>query len=235
MNRNPGKPPIINAPLPVTVFAVVLLAAHGVRVLLPSDLQNLVYFHGALIPERFWGEAGGGLMAGALPAYGSILAAAASMVTSAFLHGDWMHVVLNAALLVAMAKPLLELFRRVWPGREPAATLMLLALFLASQVVASLTYLAMNYPEGPIAVGASGGISGLLAALLLLRGGPDQWLLTRGFVVASALFVVANALLAVLGPSLLGAGIAWQAHIGGYVGGALFMRLVLWRMAAGAA
>ncbi|MFN7180317.1 rhomboid family intramembrane serine protease [Hyphomonas sp.] len=234
MSRNPGKPPIINAPLPVTVFAVVLLAAHGVRVLLPSGLQNYAYFHGALIPERFWADAGGAA-AGALPAYGSVLTAAASTVTSAFLHGDWMHVVLNSALLVAMAKPLLELFRRVWPGREPAATGMLLALFLAAQVTASLTYLAMNYPDGPIAVGASGGISGLLAALLLLRGGPDQWLLTRGFLVASALFVVANALLAVLGPSLLGAGIAWQAHIGGYLGGALFMRLVLWRMAAGAA
>lgn len=224
MPDSPRKPPIINAPLPVTVFAVLLVAAHGVRVLLPSGLQNFAYFHGALIPERFWAS-------GAFASYDSVLAAAVPLVASGFLHADWMHVVLNAVFLVALAKPLLELLRRVWPGREPAATGVLLGLFLAAQVAASLTYLALNNPVGPIAIGASGGISGLLAAILLVREGPDRWLVARGFLVASALFVVANAVFALLGPGLLGMGIAWQAHVGGYIGGALFMRLVLWRMA----
>lgn len=228
------KPPIINAPLPVTVFAVLLIAAHGVRVLLPGGLQNFVYFHAALIPERFWAEPGLAALGG-LPPYGNAVLAFLPMITSAFLHADWMHVVLNAAFLVAIAKPLLELFRRVWPGREPGATLMLLALFLTAQLVASAAYLGLNYPAGGIAVGASGGISGLLAALLMVREGPDRWVLTRGFLVASALFLVANVLLAFLGPGLLGASIAWEAHVGGYIGGAIFMRLVLWRIASGPA
>lgn len=228
------KPPIINAPLPVTVFAVLLIAAHGVRVLLPGGVQNFVYFHAALIPERFWAEPGLAAMGG-LPAYGNAVLAFLPMITNAFLHADWMHVVLNAAFLVAIAKPLLELFRRVWPGREPGATLMLLALFLTAQVAASAAYLGLNHPAGGIAVGASGGISGLLAALLMVREGPDRWVLTRGFLVASALFLVANVLLAFLGPGLLGASIAWEAHVGGYIGGAIFMRLVLWRIAAGPA
>jgi membrane associated rhomboid family serine protease len=228
------KPPIINAPLPVTVFAGLLVAAHGLRLLMPDQLQNLIYFHAALIPERFWAEPGLSAM-GALPPYDNALAAFVPLVASAFLHGDWMHVVFNAVFLIAVSKPLLELFRRVWPGREPGASLLLLALFLTAQVAASLTFLSLNAPAGPIAVGASGGISGLLAAILMLREGPDRWLLTRGFLVASALFVVANFLLAVLGPGLLGAAIAWEAHVGGYLGGAVFMRLVLLRMAAGAA
>ncbi|HAY06281.1 MAG TPA: rhomboid family intramembrane serine protease [Hyphomonas sp.] len=224
-----SKPPIINAPLPVTVFAVLLVAAHAVVSFLPGGLQNFVFYNGALIPERFWASPDFAATSGLAP-YANALAAAVPMVASAFLHGGWMHVIMNAAFLVAFAKPLLELMRRVWPGREPGATLVLLGLFLTAQIAASLTFLALNYPAGPMAVGASGGVSGLLAAILMLRGGPQKWLLTREFLLASAAYMVINVLMVFVGPALLGASIAWQAHIGGYAGGALFMRLVLWRM-----
>ncbi len=228
------QPPIINAPWPVAIFAILLVAAHLVRILLPDAFQNVAFFYGALFPERFWSSPGSPSISG-LPPYANPLEAFVPMIASAFLHSDWMHVILNAAFLVALAKPLLELFRRVWPGREPGASALLLGLFLFAQIAASLVYLAGNYPAGGPAVGASGGISGLLAAVLLLREGPDRWLRSNRFLVTSALFVVANAIFALIGPSLLGAGIAWQAHVGGYVGGALFMRGVLWQMQAGRA
>jgi membrane associated rhomboid family serine protease len=229
MTPQTQKPPLINAPWPVAVFAILMVAAHLVRVLLPDPLQNAVFFHGALVPERFWISPEMPSVHG-MPPYANALAAFVPMIASAFIHSDWMHVVLNAAFMVALAKPLLELFRRVWPGREPAATGLLLALFLVSQMAASGAYLAGNYPDGGAAVGASGGISGLLAALLLVREGPDRWILSNRFLVTSALFVVGNAVFALIGPSLLGAGIAWQAHVGGYIGGALVMRGVLWRI-----
>ncbi|MEQ9506995.1 MAG: rhomboid family intramembrane serine protease [Hyphomonas sp.] len=228
------QPPIINAPWPVAGFAILLLAAHLIRILLPNAWQNIGFFYGALFPERFWAPADAVSLTG-LPPYGTALEAFVPILASAFLHSDWMHVILNAAFLVALAKPLLELFRRVLPGREPAASGLLLALFLASQLASSLVYLAANYPDGPPAVGASGGISGLLAAVLLLREGPRRWLLSRQFLVVSSLFIVANAVFALIGPTLLGAGIAWQAHVGGYVGGALFMRMVIWRIRMGQA
>lgn len=223
------QPPIINAPWPVAIFAILMVAAHLVRILLPDALQNAIFFHGALVPERFWISPDRPSLHG-MPPYADALAAFVPMIASAFLHSDWMHVILNAAFLVALAKPLLELFRRVWPGREPAASALLLGFFLFSQVAASAAYLAGNFPDGAAAVGASGGISGLLAAVLLLREGPDRWLLSRRFLVTSALFVVANAVFAMIGPALLGAGIAWQAHVGGYIGGALLMRAILWQM-----
>jgi len=213
------QPPMINAPWPVAAFALLLVAAHGVRILMPDTLQNVVFYHGALFPERFWAAESPAL--GGLPAYPNLAEAVLPMIASAFLHSDWIHVILNAAFLVALAKPLHELFRRIWPQREPSVSALLLGLFLFSQVTASLVYLGANYPGGGPAVGASGGISGLLAAVLLVREGPDRWLLSRRFLVTSALFVVANALFAVIGPSLLGANIAWQAHVGGYLGGAL--------------
>jgi membrane associated rhomboid family serine protease len=229
MSTRPKQPPIINAPWPVAGFAILLLAAHLIRTLLPDPLQNFTFYAGALFPERFWASAGAPPLDGVAP-YGNALEAFLPMLTSAFLHGDWMHVVLNAAFLVALAKPLLEVFRGAWRG--VAASAVLLGLFLFAQVAGSLAYLVTNIPDGPGSVGASGGISGLLAAVLLLREGPERWLLSRGFLVASALFVVGNALFALVGPSLLGANIAWQSHVGGYLGGALFMRAAVRQMQA---
>ena len=225
------QPPIINAPWPVAGFALVLVAAHLVISLLPTRLQNAVFYFGALFPERFWASSETSSLTG-LPPYANASEAFLPLVASAFIHADWMHVILNAAFLVALAKPLLELMRRIWPGREPGASMLLLTLFLFAQIVASLTFLAGSYPDGGPAVGASGGISGLLASVLLIREGPGRWLLSRRFLVASSLFVIANAVFAFIGPGLLGASIAWQAHVGGYLGGAVFMRAVLWRVQA---
>jgi membrane associated rhomboid family serine protease len=234
MTQPNRQPPMINAPWPVAGFAILLLVAHLIRILLPDGLQNIGFFYGALFPERFWAPADAAVLTG-LPPYANAFEAVLPMFASAFLHSDWMHVILNAAFLVALAKPLLEMFRRVWPGREPAASGLLLALFVGAQLASSLVYLGANYPDGPPAVGASGGISGLLAAVLLLREGPQRWLLSRRFLVTSSLFIVANAVFALIGPGLLGAGIAWQAHVGGYIGGALLMRAVLWRIESGPA
>lgn len=234
MRPKPKEPPIINAPWPVTVFALMLVVVHLIRILMPNGWQNVAFYYGALMPERFWAPTDG-IAANGLPGYPNAFEAFIPMLASGFLHADWMHVGLNAAFLIALAKPLLELFRRVWPGREPGASLLLLGMFIAAQIASSGLYLAMNYPDGPAAVGASGGISGLLAGVLLLRFGPDRWLLAQGFLVASAAFVGVNIALAFVGPSLVGSGIAWQAHIGGYIGGALFMRAVLWRMQTGRA
>jgi membrane associated rhomboid family serine protease len=228
------QPPMINAPVPLAVFAALLVAAHIVRRLLPEGVQGFLFFHGALAPERFWLAAGETALSG-LPAYANPVAAILPMLTSAFLHGDWVHAVFNAAFLLAVGKPLLELFRGTWPGREPGASLMVLALFVVSQMAGSAAYLLLNQPAGLPAIGASGAVSGFIAAILLIRGGPDRFLLTQGFLVASALFFIANALFAFIGPALIGSGIAWQAHVGGYLGGAAFMRLVLWRLEAGRA
>ena len=55
MARNSRRPPIINAPPWVTALALVLLAAHGGRVLLSAGLEDALLWNVALIPERFWG------------------------------------------------------------------------------------------------------------------------------------------------------------------------------------
>ena len=58
------------------------------------------------------------------------------------------------------------------------------------------------------------------------RDGFIAGLFERRFLTASAVFLVGNVILAFLGPSLFGAEIAWQAHVGGYVAGALLFRFL---------
>lgn len=67
-----------------------------------------------------------------------------------------------------------------------------------------------------------------MGAYFLMRDGGAARLLARSFLTVSAIFIIANVIFAVIGPSLLGVSIAWEVHLGGYIAGALFGRLVIW-------
>ncbi|MGE6699359.1 rhomboid family intramembrane serine protease [Hyphomonas sp. NPDC076900] len=223
------RPPIINAPLPLTVFAVALIALHGARVFAPQELEIAALYHGALFPERFWGWASGPvLLPGIAPPYAGWLGAMAPFVLSTLLHGDWFHVILNAVFMIAIGKPVLEMLSALRGGYGPGAVIMLFVLIFFSQAGGGLVYLLLNNPSGPIAVGASGGISGLMGAFFLMREGAASRLLSRNFLTVTSIFIIANFLFALIGPALLGASIAWEVHAGGYVAGALFARVLIW-------
>ena len=229
MARNPGRPPIINAPPWVTALALVLLAAHGGRMLLSAGLQDALLWNVALIPERFWGWLGASLPPGTAEPYSGALSAIAPVFTIAFVHSDWVHVGLNAAMLLGVGKPVYEYLERTrGRGRNRSGELFLF-LFFMSVAGGSLAHLAANYPVGQPAIGASGGVSGLIAIVLMAQQGAAPRLASRPFIGGSIVFLVANLILAAIGPAMLGAGIAWQAHVGGYVAGALVFRLLMWR------
>ncbi|MFH1518718.1 MAG: rhomboid family intramembrane serine protease [Pseudomonadota bacterium] len=230
MARNPGRPPIINAPPLVTALALTFLAAHGARILLSEALQNVLLWHTALFPERFWGWVGASLPPGMAEPYSNIVAAIAPLFTIAFIHSDWVHVGLNAAMLLGVGKPVYENLQRVRGGESRRTAELFLFLFFLSVAGGSVAHLIANYPAGQVAVGASGGVSGLIAAVLLGQKGAEGRLLSRPFLTASVLFLVANLVLAFIGPAMLGAHIAWQAHAGGYVAGALVFRFLIWRL-----
>lgn len=229
MDSQIKRPPIINAPLPLTVFAVVLVVLHGLRVFAPQSFQIEVLYHGALFPERFWGWTDGQVMTpSGVPAYPGVLAALAPFVLSALLHGDWFHVILNAVFLIAIGKPVLEILT-VLKGRYGAGVIAtLFVLIFISQAGGGVVYLLLNNPTGAIAVGASGGLSGLMGAYFLMRDGAAARLRSRPFLTVTAIFIIANMIFAFVGPSLLGASIAWEVHVGGYIAGAVFGRLVIW-------
>ncbi len=216
----PGRrqPPAFTAPGPVVWLAGLLVALHGLRaVLLPAlgggrMFEQVLFYELALIPERLsLFLSGTGNPAAYSP--GSLLLAG---VGHAFLHLDWMHVLVNAIMLLATGAPVAR--RLGIPG--------FLAIFFGAVLGGALVFFLVRLPDGAPAVGASGGVSGLIAAVLLVMQAPrGGWgALTRGhFLRASGAFMVLNLLLAFIGPALFGAGIAWDAHVGGYLTGAVLM------------
>lgn len=226
MPKEPSaREPIINAPLPLTVLGVLMIALHGARVFSPKMMQMEALMMGALAPDRFWAWVNQGPPG---YAYDGILSAIAPLFLSAFLHGDWMHVILNALFLIAVGKPVLGAIISLRGSYDGGAVMTFLLLFFLSQAVGGLFFLVMHYPVGPIAIGASAGVSGLMGAFILMRDGASARLLSRNFLSATGVFVFANILLAFMGPVLLGSSIAWEAHLGGYIGGAIFSRVLIW-------
>ncbi|BAS06640.1 putative rhomboid protease YdcA [Arthrobacter sp. Hiyo4] len=129
------------------------------------------------------------------------------MLTAAFLHsqGFILHIVLNMYMLWIFGQALEPLLGRV----------RFLALYLISAIGGSVGYLLLTpgyVPGVPLAgvVGASGAIFGLFGAMLLVqrhRGGDTRqlWVL-----------IAINGVIGFVVPQ-----IAWQAHLGGLVTGAL--------------
>lgn len=215
--REPPREPMFNAPLIVIGMALLLVALHGVVSLLLSDRQWVeVMFEYALVPRRFWADAASDF------AYPGLGAKLLTLVSTAFLHGGWMHVLMNSGMLLAFGTPVARTF-----GHDLIGVGKWLALFLAAVVAGSLFYLVLRGEAGGMAVGASGGVSGFMAAAILIA--PDGTVrspLSRGFVTFTVIFGLANLALAFAAPMLLGAGLAWEAHAGGYLAGAIFMLLL---------
>jgi membrane associated rhomboid family serine protease len=119
------------------------------------------------------------------------------MITSAFLHANWLHIFLNMYALLLIGPTLEAALGRV----------RFIALYFLSAFGGSVgAYLLM--PVNSAAVGASGAIFGLFGALFVVtrRVGADS----GGILVLILINLVF---------SFTFAGIAWQAHVGGLITG----------------
>jgi membrane associated rhomboid family serine protease len=166
----------------------------------------------------------------------------------AFLHGGWDHLLINVAWLVIFATPVARRY-----GAGP-----MLAIFLLSAAAGALAFTLTSLYDGVFLIGASGGVAGLTGAAirfifqpLLVTRHPEtgenivlgRRLASIGEVFANPssrfftlIWLVLNAAVP-LAPLLMGTslGIAWQAHLGGFVAGfflvALFERRARRQMA----
>lgn len=143
------------------------------------------------------------------------LPALLSPVTCLFLHSGWMHFAMNMFMLVVMS----VFFERNFGARRCAI------FFFASGLMGCFVYLIMS-PFTPVpVVGASGAISGLFAVNMLVmseRGAMAGLGQARdGFKFLLFWMVV------IIVTGIAFQSIAWQAHLGGFLGGAgLYM---LWK------
>jgi membrane associated rhomboid family serine protease len=144
--------------------------------------------------------------------------------THMFVHGGLMHLWLNLGAVMVLTPPVLiglGGYRRGW-GRY-------LVLFAVSGLLGAATYLAMH-PFGAVPmVGASGALCGLWGALS--RIGPDGaivpicsgpvWVQVKAFAKMNLiLFAILFVLVRMSGGV---GGLAWEAHLGGFVFGLFAM------------
>lgn len=216
--------PMFNVQSSVLAVLAAMVAVHLVRTGLSADWDTWLTLALAFIPARYSG------FAAMLP--GGDTATVTSFVTHTMVHGDWVHLGLNAAWLVAFGGAVAN---RIGSVR-------FLLFFCLCAVAGAATFLAFNPGAMVPMIGASGAISGLMGAtmrflftavdgrgLAALREDPRSAplmplgaaLTDKRVMVVTAVFLVAN-ILAVFGLGSVGeSGIAWEAHIGGYFAGLL--------------
>ncbi len=139
--------------------------------------------------------------------------AALSPITHIFIHGGWMHLAFNSVMAVSLGM----FFERELGTRRT------IFFFFICGLAGALTYFALNpFSEVPV-IGASGSVSGLFGALIMLlgkRGGLGRQ--TRGPWPLVAFWLV----FMVLTGALTGGAVAWQAHIGGFLAGIGLLHLL---------
>ena len=154
----------------------------------------------------------------ALPAEIAQVPANATLVTSMFLHGGLMHLVGNMLFLWVLGDNVEDALGHV----------RFIAFYLASGVAAALSHAAAEPGSTVPMIGASGAISGVISAYLMLHPRASIKTLVFRAVVDLPAYVVLglwigfqflNAYLA--GPGQ--GGIAWWAHIGGFFAGVVLV------------
>ena len=147
---------------------------------------------------------------------------ALTLFTSLFLHGGWAHLLSNMLALYIFGDNVED---RLGSGRY-------LLLYLASGVAASGLHIFLNPNSNVPTIGASGAISGILAAYFLFF--PQArvitlvplfflpWLVEVPAVIYLGVWFItqffSGVLTVVSGAQALG-GVAWWAHVGGFVAG----------------
>lgn len=142
-----------------------------------------------------------------------------SLLAHGFLHGSWSHVLMNSAMIVAFGVVTIrgaKLFAAS-RGKPAKGELTFIIIFLLGVVgggLAQWLYWASIGSVSSAALGASGGASALFATGAWAMGGQKKLLsFGLGWLFINFVLVVAE--------PLLGVSIAWAAHIGGYVTGAI--------------
>lgn len=140
-----------------------------------------------------------------------------SPITHMFLHGGWMHVLMNGFMFIAFGAACEKLM-----GKRDSVVLFIAA-GLCGAFAQFLVDPASPYPM----VGASGALSGLFAAVVMHMQRVGAMPTGRfGIWSIAALWIGISMFTALIGGGLGMGNIAWAAHAGGFLGGILMMKTV---------
>lgn len=142
-----------------------------------------------------------------------------TFVTSLFLHGDPFHLIGNLLFILVFADNIEDSMGHVR---------FILFYLLCGAAAAGLHALAMPDSEAPL-IGASGAISGVVAAYLLLHPRVKLWIIlfARIPVKITAFWIIIVWSVVQLASALIGFDqvVGWWAHVGGFIAGAALIPL----------
>ncbi len=161
----------------------------------------------------------------ALAAYGVLSGQALAqgrwwtLITSMFLHANWLHIGMNTAVALSVSTPV-----ALAMGRGVVGFLKFWALFLLCGLVGGLAFVAVE-PANAQALGASGAISGLWGAMVRIpfQPGPLDPPWSRKALAMSVPFLLVNVLLMAALTKFGLLPVAWEAHLGGFVAGLILI------------
>ncbi len=216
--------PILNVPRAVTAAAALMVAIQLIRGLLPDDVDLTVLLALAFIPARYSGAAA------ELP--GGYLTCFTSFFTYMVVHAGWVHLVVNVLWMLAFGS---AVARRLGDRKFVLFSVL-------CGVAGAFTHLAFHFGEMAPVVGASAAISGQMAGALrfIFKIKPAPGRMAPDFIAAPlmglaetwrdhrillflVLWVAINAYFGLSAVRIAGqeGGIAWEAHIGGFLFGLL--------------
>jgi membrane associated rhomboid family serine protease len=197
-------------PIVVWLLTGSIVAAYLAFFAAPASTQEFVYDTFALVPQRFhadsqdrfdqWWEALG-------PLFGH-----------SFLHLGWWHVGGNVLFLFGASR---------WPSLRLGAWRYLVVYF-AAVLAGAVLYLALNWNDpNASAIGASGGVCGMLTAFFFSTRRTWREALADPQVRGplGGLFLV-NVVLMGAASAAGFFPIAWEAHLGGFIGGGVAYALL---------
>ncbi len=128
-------------------------------------------------------------------------------LTHVFIHGSWMHLLFNVVMTLAMG----TFFEKQYGAKRMAVFVVFCAL-----AGALVHFLFSPFSSIPV-IGASGAISGLFGVVILSLARNGR-MMPMGKYGPVPLLIFWGVLMVAIG-LLSGESIAWQTHLGGYVGG----------------
>jgi len=198
------KEKLINLPPVTKGFIALLIGIQIILSVLDENTRNQIYAQLGFIAARYSG------------AHAFSWEALTSPFSYALIHGGWIHVLMNTAMLMAFGAGL----ERWMGGRR------MIIFFILCALAALIPQFLIDPASQATVIGASGGLSGFFAAILILMKESGQTRGRFGLWPAALIWIVISVAFGVTG-SPDGNVIAWPAHLGGFIAGFIFFKPVM--------
>jgi membrane associated rhomboid family serine protease len=198
------RPPVVTVAFIATCVIVFLY-----QVSLPQGPGELFVYQYGAIPSVLFGYA-------ALPVESVSIPPMATLITSMFLHGGWMHLIGNMLYLWIFGNNIEDVMGHA----------RFIVFYLLCGVLAALSHAVTDLSSQVPMVGASGAISAVLGAYVLLFPRAHVLVLVPGIGVTQVaagivlgMWFVTQLVSGGMSIGAPGGGVAFFAHIGGFVAG----------------